>query len=111
MVETARWTTTIGITQLGTEIPAEYSLKQNYPNPFNPSTVINFSLPKSGNVKIKVYDMLGKEVASLINEFKTAGNYQVDFNEKDYGALSSGIYYYRIESNEFTEIRKMMLLK
>ena len=111
MVETARWTTTIGITQLGTEIPAEYSLKQNYPNPFNPSTVINFSLPKSGNVKIKVYDMLGKEVATLINEFKTAGNYQVDFNEKDYGALSSGIYYYRIESNEFTEIRKMMLLK
>jgi len=111
IVQTARWTTTVGVTNIGTEIPTVYSLFQNYPNPFNPSTTINFSIPKNGLVKIKVYDMTGKEVAVLVNEFKPAGNYKVDFSEREYGSLASGVYYYKIESNEFTDIKKMILIK
>jgi hypothetical protein len=110
-VQTARWTTTVGISSLGTEIPTVYSLSQNYPNPFNPSTTINFSIPKSGIVKIKIYDLTGKEIASLLNDFKAAGNYKIDFNERDYGSLSSGVYYYKIEANSFSEVKKMILLK
>ncbi|MBL8007275.1 MAG: T9SS type A sorting domain-containing protein [Ignavibacteria bacterium] len=111
IVQTARWTTTVGITSLGTEIPVVYNLSQNFPNPFNPSTSIDFALPKSGIVKLMIYDITGKEVAVLLNEFKSAGNYRVNFNGKDYGTLSSGVYYYRLESNDFTDIKKMILIK
>ncbi|MDH3268880.1 MAG: T9SS type A sorting domain-containing protein [Ignavibacteria bacterium] len=86
----------------------EYSLMQNYPNPFNPSTIIQFSIPESGNIKLEVYNSLGSEVASLLNDYQEAGNYKITFDASD---LSSGIYYYRLTSNGFNEIKKMILLK
>ncbi len=89
-------------------IPQEYSLSQNYPNPFNPATKINFSIPKQGLVTMKIYDALGKEVMTLVNETKQAGNYEVEFNGSN---LASGAYFYRIESGEFTSIKRMMLIK
>ncbi len=88
--------------------PSEFSLEQNYPNPFNPTTTIRFSLPKSGNVKLTVFNLLGQEVATLLNEHKSVGNYEVKFNAE---GLSSGVYIYRIESGSFIESRRMMLVK
>lgn len=98
----------VGITQNGSETPSDYSLSQNFPNPFNPVTKINFALPKQGLVTLKVYDMLGKEVKTLVNEVKSAGNYTVDFNGSQ---LTSGVYFYKIQSNGFTDIKKMTLIK
>ncbi|MCX6157304.1 MAG: aryl-sulfate sulfotransferase [Ignavibacteriae bacterium] len=86
----------------------DYKLSQNYPNPFNPVTRINFAIPKSGLVSIKVYDMLGKEVAVLVNEVMNNGSYTVNFNGS---ALSSGIYFYKISVNDFSDVKKMMLIK
>jgi hypothetical protein len=88
--------------------PTSYSLNQNYPNPFNPVTKINFELPKSGLVTLKVYDVLGKEVSTLVNEIRKAGDYSIDFNGS---ALSSGVYFYKIEANGYTDMKKMMLIK
>ena len=88
--------------------PESFSLKQNFPNPFNPKTNIQFEIPNDEVVKIRIYDLLGKEVASIVNEFKVAGSYIVGF---DGSKLSSGIYYYKINAGEFEEIRKMILLK
>jgi len=96
-----------GITPVS-NIPEKFSLSQNYPNPFNPTTTINFSVPKSGLVTLRVYDVLGKEVASLVNEVKNAGSYSVDFNGTE---LTSGTYFYRIEAGDFTDVKKMILLK
>ncbi|MBZ0204478.1 MAG: S8 family serine peptidase [Ignavibacteria bacterium] len=90
------------------EIPNYFSLSQNYPNPFNPSTSIKFSLPKAELVTLKVYDVLGKEVAVLVNEMKEPGFYNVDFNGSN---MASGIYFYRIEAGEFTAVKKLMLIK
>jgi hypothetical protein len=89
-------------------MPSNYSLSQNYPNPFNPSTKISYQIPKSGNVTLKVFNALGKEVATLVNEEKSAGRYSVDFQGL---RLSSGIYFYSIQSGSFHETKKMMLLK
>jgi aminopeptidase N len=89
-------------------VPAQYSLEQNYPNPFNPSTSIEYSLPKSGFVSLKVFNVLGKEVATLVNGQNDAGKHKVDFNAID---LNSGVYFYRIESANFVETKKMILLK
>jgi photosystem II stability/assembly factor-like uncharacterized protein len=91
-------------------IPNKYSLFQNYPNPFNPSTKINYELKSSGFVSLKVFDLLGKEVASLVNEKQSAGSYAVDFNLAEYN-LPSGIYFYTLNTGEFKETRKMVLLK
>jgi hypothetical protein len=88
--------------------PARYYLSQNYPNPFNPSTTIRYSISKASFVTIDVYDILGREVASLVNERKLAGNYTINFNA---GRLSSGVYYYHIQAEGFTQARKMILLK
>ena len=85
-----------------------YTLSQNYPNPFNPSTQIKFALPKDGFVTLKVYNVLGKEVASVVNEYKTSGNYSVNFSAKN---LSSGIYFYTIKADGFTQTKKMTILK
>jgi photosystem II stability/assembly factor-like uncharacterized protein len=90
------------------EIPKSYSLSQNYPNPFNPVTKIAFQLAKPGNVKLAVYDFLGREVLTLVNDYKQAGSYDFDFNAS---SLSSGTYFYRIESNDFTATKKMTLIK
>ncbi|MCU0372082.1 MAG: T9SS type A sorting domain-containing protein [Ignavibacteria bacterium] len=90
------------------EIPVKFYLSQNYPNPFNPVTKINFGIARSSNVKVTVYNLLGKETAVLVNDFHQAGNYYVNF---DASKLSSGIYYYRIDAGEFTEVKKMTLVK
>ncbi|HEX2788362.1 MAG TPA: T9SS type A sorting domain-containing protein [Ignavibacteria bacterium] len=98
------------VTGIHTEpgIPAEYSLKQNYPNPFNPATTINFAVPTNQFVTLKVFDKLGREIATLVNEMKTAGNHYVNFFADD---LASGIYFYKIQAGDFTETKKMMLIK
>lgn len=89
-------------------IPNNYQLMQNYPNPFNPQTIISFQIPTISNVTLKIYDVLGREVRTLVNEEMKAGSYKVDFNSK---GLSSGIYFYRITAGNFSEIKKMVLLK
>jgi len=86
----------------------DYSLEQNYPNPFNPSTSIRYSLPEKTNVELKVFDILGKEVAILVNEQKQAGNYQVNFIANKY---SSAVYYYQLKTDKFISSKKMILLK
>ena len=88
--------------------PDSYLLKQNYPNPFNPSTIISWQLAESNFVTLMVYDVLGNEVVSLINEEKSAGNFEVEFNAS---ALSSGIYYYKLVVGDFVDMKKMILLK
>ncbi len=89
-------------------LPKEYSLSQNYPNPFNPTTKIKYTIPKTNFVKIKIYDVLGNEITTLVNEEKSAGNYEIEFSGK---GLSSGIYFYKIEAGEFISFKKMILLK
>ncbi len=86
----------------------EYKLFQNYPNPFNPETTIKFSLAKSGNVTIKLYNILGQEIRTLVKEEKYAGEYSIKFNGSD---LASGVYLYRIEAGTFTTTKKIVLLK
>ncbi|MBN1632639.1 MAG: S8 family peptidase [Ignavibacteria bacterium] len=103
-----KYTSTIGIKNISTEIPAKYELSQNYPNPFNPNTTIKFAIPKQDLVKIKVFDVLGKEVSVLVNEQLDAGYYEVTFNAQN---LSSGLYFYRIESSGLISTRKMLLVK
>jgi hypothetical protein len=97
-----------GVTNLNTGIPVKYSLEQNYPNPFNPTTKIKFQIPSEGVVKLKIFNILGQEVATLVNEQMKAGSYSVDFNASK---ISSGVYIYRIETGTFTSVKKMMLLK
>ena len=90
------------------QVPSSYNLAQNYPNPFNPSTKISFSIPKAGNVKLAVFDILGKQVTELVNGFKQAGTYDINFNASN---IASGVYFYKIESGSFTEVKKMLLVK
>jgi len=99
--------TITGITGNG-QIPATYNLSQNYPNPFNPTTKISYAIPKSGFVTLKIFDMLGREVANIVNTEKQAGSYIVDFDASN---LSSGVYFYSIDVNGFTDIKKMTVLK
>ncbi len=89
-------------------VPSSYSLSQNYPNPFNPSTQIKFDVPVSGIVKISVYDIIGREVSILADEFKEAGSYELNF---DASKLASGTYFYKIQAGTFTAIKKMVLIK
>ncbi|HEX7357869.1 MAG TPA: carbohydrate-binding module family 20 domain-containing protein [Ignavibacteriaceae bacterium] len=96
------------VRDLQSGIPATYELSQNYPNPFNPSTQIRFAIPEAGIVNIRVFNTLGQEVATLVSDYRNAGSYEVDFNASN---LSSGIYFYTITANNFTQTNKMMLLK
>jgi hypothetical protein len=98
----------IGIQPVNNIIPKNYLLEQNYPNPFNPTTNIKYSIPKSSNVTIKIYNTLGSFIAALVDEHHPAGNYSVDFNGD---GLSSGIYYYTIYTGEFMDTKKMVLIK
>ena len=91
-----------------TGVPNEFDLQQNYPNPFNPVTKINFDLPENGIVDLRIYDMLGREVATLVNEVRTAGYYTVNF---DASKLSSGIYFYRMNAGKYSSIKKMAVIK
>ncbi len=96
------------IDPISSTVPDKYSLEQNYPNPFNPSTNIRFSIPASGMVKMNVFDALGRKVESIVNETMNAGTYEVSFNASK---LSSGIYFYTIETGNFTATKKMLLVK
>ncbi len=106
---------TTDIEKLESNIPISYRLEQNYPNPFNPTTTINYSIPNlyvgtshDLSVQLKIYDILGKEIVTLVNELQSPGNYRAEF---DGSRLSSGIYYYQLKSDKFIETKKMMLLK
>jgi hypothetical protein len=97
-----------GVESISNEIPTEYSLEQNYPNPFNPSTKIEYSVPEQSFVQLKVYDILGNEVATLVSEDQAAGNYRADFSGIN---LTSGTYFYKIQVGSFIETKKMILIK
>ncbi|NNL22207.1 MAG: choice-of-anchor D domain-containing protein [Ignavibacteriaceae bacterium] len=97
--------TTVGTSQ---EIPTDYVLYQNYPNPFNPNTIIEFRIPLVGLVNLKIYDILGREITTLVNEEMQAGNYKIDF---DASTLASGIYFYTLQAGDFVATKKMILLK
>jgi hypothetical protein len=98
----------VGVRQTVELQPATFNLGQNYPNPFNPSTRIQFVLPSRNFVTLKVYDMIGRDVATLVNGFKDAGSHEVLF---DASHLPSGIYVYRITANNFVETKKLVLIK
>ena len=100
--------TTVGIHILSSEIPGDFSLKQNYPNPFNPSTSIEFSVPQKSFVKLIVYNVLGQEVKTLLNEVKEPASYKVDFSAI---SLPSGVYFYKLEAEGFIETKRMILVK
>lgn len=92
----------------GAEIPAEFSLMQNFPNPFNPKTNVKIRMPKSEHAKLVIFDITGKEIAILVDEILNAGVYSVDF---DATHLASGTYFYRMTAGEFTDVKKMILVK
>jgi hypothetical protein len=97
-----------GVKEEQNNLPSNFALEQNYPNPFNPTTTINYSVSKTSMVTIKVYDILGNEVASLMNEEKPAGRYSVNFTASK---LASGVYFYRMQAGSFVETKKLILLK
>jgi hypothetical protein len=97
-----------GIENVSTEVPSSYSLGQNYPNPFNPMCNVQFTMCNAGNVKLVVYDIQGREVLTLVNDKLSAGTYEVKF---DGSGLTSGVYFYRMVSEGFTETKKMLLIK
>jgi hypothetical protein len=91
-----------------TELPTEFALHQNYPNPFNPSTTLEYHVPQSAFVSLKVYNLLGQEVATLVNEQKEPGRYSVRWVAD---AVSSGIYFAKMQAGSFTQVRRMMVVK
>lgn len=113
MVGTITATLPTGIKEDGTS-PSQFKLEQNYPNPFNPSTIISYSLSNPGLVSLKIYNSLGAEVATLVNENQSAGNHSVIFNASgniNGGALSSGVYFYRLKSGGIDKTLKMLFIK
>jgi len=97
-----------GIEPVSSQLPDKFYLYQNYPNPFNPRTNIRFDIPKAGQVKLSIYDITGKVVATVADQYYNAGKYSMDF---DASGLSSGIYFYKLEAGENTAMRKMILVK
>jgi hypothetical protein len=97
-----------GIKNNNNGTPENYKLEQNYPNPFNPSTTINYSIPSASDVSVKVYDLLGHEVMTLVNEHKSAGNYSVVVDASN---LASGVYVYKMNAGDFSDVKRMTLLK
>ena len=98
----------IGISHNTNEVPKEFSLSQNYPNPFNPTTTIEYSILKASNVKLTVFDVTGRTITTLVDTKENSGNYKVDFNASD---IPSGVYFYKIQTEEFTNTKKMILIK
>jgi hypothetical protein len=98
----------LGTDQHNSNYPLSFSLDQNYPNPFNPTTKIKYTIPSSSYTTLRIYDVLGNEVYTLVNGQKQAGNYEVDFNASK---LSSGVYFYKLQSDGLTQTRKMVVLK
>ncbi|MBN1632612.1 MAG: T9SS type A sorting domain-containing protein [Ignavibacteria bacterium] len=99
---------TIGVTKINEIIPEDYYLSQNYPNPFNPETKISYKIPEIGFVSLKIFDIRGREIKTLVEENQSAGEYELNFNAGD---LPSGTYFYRIQTNEFTDTKKMVLAR
>jgi hypothetical protein len=97
-----------GINSEKDNFPKEFTLYQNYPNPFNPVTTLRYSIPQNSNVKLVVYDILGKEVVTLVNEEKHGGTYELNWNAVN---LPSGVYFYQLQAGSFVENKKMVLLK
>ena len=97
-----------GVEDQGFNQPDDFVLYQNYPNPFNPTTTIEFSIPQSGDVSLNIYNLLGEEVKTLVNEFRQTGKYSVQFNANNF---SSGIYFYKLQTDSFVETKKMILLR
>jgi hypothetical protein len=94
------------------QIPSGYAVSNNFPNPFNPVTKIKYQLPKDNHVTIKVFNILGEEITTLVNESKQTGYYEIEFNGRSAaGGLASGVYLYRIEAGEFVSVKKMVLAK
>jgi len=108
IVQTARWLQVTSVQNISTEIPKEYKLYQNFPNPFNPVTTIEFDIVKTQDVKLQVYDILGREIRTLIETNLGAGKYRVQFNAVD---LPSGIYFYKLTTPDYTNIKRMILMK
>jgi hypothetical protein len=98
----------VSVEQINSLIPQNFALAQNYPNPFNPSTKISWQSPVSSHQTLKVYDILGNEVATLVNEYREAGRYEIEFNASD---LASGVYFYKLQAGDFVETKKMILLR
>ncbi|MCU7490651.1 MAG: T9SS type A sorting domain-containing protein [Ignavibacteria bacterium] len=109
----APWTTTTDIADEGAKSPVSFNLMQNYPNPFNPSTTIKYQIPEAANVKVTVYDLTGKQVAELVNDFKQAGHYEVTWMGRNESGqqVASGVYLYTIKAGSFTKSMKMMMMK
>lgn len=104
--------TTTSTDEIENTLPTSFLLEQNYPNPFNPNTVIGYKLPVGGHVTLKVYDILGNYISTLVDEYKPAGNYKVKFHSSESNnKLTSGIYFYRLMSGTYTDVRKMILIK
>jgi len=99
---------TTGVEQTTTDLPSGYTLSQNYPNPFNPTTTMEFSMPQSGFASLKVYDLLGREIATLLNEERPAGSFRATF---DASRLTSGTYYYVLKAGRYTATRTMIYVK
>ena len=112
-IYTAVINTVVGVEPIANNIPAEFKLYQNYPNPFNPNTIIRFQIKDSRFVTLKVYDILGKEVATLVNENLNAGTYEVPFSISSItnNQKASGVYFYRLETGNFTDVKRMILIK
>ncbi|MCL5030909.1 MAG: T9SS type A sorting domain-containing protein [Bacteroidetes bacterium] len=91
-------------------VPAKYTLYQNYPNPFNPTTTIKYDLPKQSKVELKIYNMLGEEVVTLVNKEQQAGRYSVQFDVSS-KQLASGVYIYRLQAGNYSSVKKLVLLK
>lgn len=110
IVESAVWDTVapIGIININTGVPKAFALHQNYPNPFNPSTRIKFDIPKTGYVSIKLYDIVGNEVAVITDGIQNAGYFEAEFNASNY---ASGVYFYKMESESFSDVKRMILIK
>ncbi len=104
---------TTAVTEIDTRVPDKYELSQNYPNPFNPSTMIRYSLPTAQNIRLAVYDMDGKKIASLVNNYQNSGSYEVTWNGTNDAGMpaASGVYFYRIETDHFKETKKLLLMK
>jgi hypothetical protein len=98
----------LGVQEIETAVPNEFTLYQNYPNPFNPNTIISYGIPSNSHVSLTVYDILGRQVAVLVNEVQVPGTYKVNFNASNY---ASGVYFYRIVAGSHTAVQKMMLIK
>jgi len=99
---------TTSVREVAGQLPSSFSLAQNYPNPFNPGTVIEFALPQPSDITLVIYNLRGEEVRRLIEGQKPAGNYQVTWDASN---VASGIYFYRLQSGDFVQTRKMVLLK